>query len=311
MLKFIVRRILWSIPVLLLVILFTFLLMKAIPGGPFTGERSIPPEILANMNAKYGLDQPWYVQYLRYVGHFFQGDLGVSMTQKGRTVMDIIGNAFPVSIQLGLMAFGLALLVGVPAGIVAGLKHNTWMDHSAILFSTLGWAIPVFITGPILIYIFALRLGWFPTSTWGGPEYWVLPTIALGFSLAAYFARLTRGSILETLQQDFVRTAEAKGLPRHLVIRRHILRNSLIPVVTQAGPLLGFVITGSFLVEYIFAIPGLGRHYITSVSNRDYSVVMGLAVLLSAVIVVANLIVDIAYGWLDPRIRIVKKGGDE
>lgn len=304
MLKFIARRVLWTIPVLLLVVLFTFLLMKAIPGGPFTGEKSIPAEILANMNAKYGLDRPWYEQYFRYIVGMFQGDLGVSMTQKGRTVMDIIGNAFPVSMQLGFQAFLLAVLVGVPAGVIAGLKHNTWMDYGAIFYSTVGWAIPVFITGPILIYIFALKLGWFPTSTWKGPEHWILPTMTLGFSLSAYFARLTRGSILETLQQDFVRTAEAKGLPRRLVIRRHILRNSLIPVVTQAGPLLGFVITGSFLTEYIYAIPGLGRHYIYSVSNRDYSVVMGLAVLLSAVIIVANLVVDIVYGWLDPRIRI-------
>lgn len=303
MLKFIVRRILWSIPVLLLVILFTFLLMKAIPGGPFTGEKSLPAEILANMNAKYGLDRPWYEQYVRYVWHAIQGDLGVSMTQKSRTVMDIIGSAFPVSIHLGVQAFLLALLIGLPAGIIAGLKHNTWMDYGAIFYSTIGWAVPVFITGPILIYIFAVRLGWFPTSRWEGPIYWVLPTITLGFSLSAYFARLTRGSILETLQQDFVRTAQAKGLPRGLVIRRHILRNSLIPVVTQAGPLLGFVITGSFLTEYIYAIPGLGRHYVQSVTNRDYSVVMGLAVLLSAVIVVANLVVDILYGYLDPRIR--------
>jgi len=303
LLKFIVRRVLWTIPVLLLVILFTFLLMKAIPGGPFTGEKSLPPEILANMNAKYGLDRPWYEQYARYVYHAFQGDLGVSMTQKSRTVMDIIGSAFPVSMQLGVQAFLLALLIGLPAGIIAGLRHNSWADYVAMFYSTIGWAIPVFILGPVLIYIFALELGWFPTSRWEGPIYWVLPTITLALSLSAYFARLTRGSVLETLQQDFVRTAEAKGLPRGLVVRRHILRNSLIPVVTQAGPMLGFVITGSFLTEYIFAIPGLGRHYVQSVSNRDYSVVMGLAVLLSAIIVIANLVVDILYGYLDPRIR--------
>lgn len=297
------RRVLWTIPVLLLVILFTFLLMKAIPGGPFTGEKSLPPEILANMNAKYGLDRPWYEQYARYVYHAFQGDLGVSMTQKSRTVMDIIGSAFPVSMQLGVQAFLLALLIGLPAGIIAGLRHNSWADYVAMFYSTIGWAIPVFILGPVLIYIFALELGWFPTSRWEGPIYWVLPTITLALSLSAYFARLTRGSVLETLQQDFVRTAEAKGLPRGLVVRRHILRNSLIPVVTQAGPMLGFVITGSFLVEQIFAIPGLGRHYVQSVSNRDYSVVMGLAVLLSTIIVIANLVVDILYGYLDPRIR--------
>ena len=303
MFKFILRRVLWSIPVLLLVIFLTFLLMKAIPGGPFTGEKSIPAEILANMNAKYGLDKPWYIQYIRYVWLALHGDLGVSMTQKSRTVMDVIGAAFPVSMQLGVQAFCLAILIGIPAGIVAALKHNSIWDYFAMFYSTVGWAIPVFITGPVLIYIFSVRLGWFPSSQWYGPKYWVLPTVTLGVAISAYFARLTRGSMLETLQQDFVRTAQAKGLPYRQVVTRHVLRNSLIPVVTEAGPLLGFVITGSFLTEYIFAIPGLGRYYVSSVSNRDYSVVMGLAVLLSAVIIVANLVVDIIYGVLDPRIR--------
>jgi oligopeptide transport system permease protein len=301
--KFVVRRILWSIPVLLLVIFLTFLLMKAIPGGPFTSEKGVPAEILANMNAKYGLDQPWYTQYARYIYHAVQGDLGVSMTQKGRTVMEVIGSAFPVSMHLGIMAFILAMLIGIPAGVIAALKHNTWADYGALFYSSIGWAVPVFIIGPVFIYIFSIRLGWFPTSRWEGPKYWVLPTVVLGLALSAYFARLTRGSMLETLQQDYVRTAFAKGLSYRTVMTKHVLRNSLIPVVTQAGPLLGFVITGSFLTEYIFAIPGLGKYYVSSVSNRDYSVVMGLAVLLSVVIIIANLIVDILYGILDPRIR--------
>jgi len=303
MFKFVVRRVLWSIPVLLLVIFLTFVLMKAIPGGPFTSEKGVPAEILANMNAKYGLDQPWYTQYVRYIYHAVQGDLGVSMTQKSRTVMDVIGNSFPVSMHLGFMAFTLAILIGVPAGIIGALKRNTWADYGALFYSTIGWAVPVFIIGPVFIYIFAIRLGWFPTSRWEGPRSWVLPTAVLGLALSAYFARLTRGSMLETLQQDYVRTAIAKGLPYRTVVMKHVLRNSLIPVVTQAGPLLGFVITGSFLTEYIFAIPGLGKYYVSSVSNRDYSVVMGLAVLLSVVIIVANLLVDILYGLLDPRIR--------
>jgi len=301
--KFVVRRVLWSIPVLLLVIFLTFLLMKGIPGGPFTSEKGVPAEILANMNAKYGLDQPWYTQYVRYVYHAVQGDLGVSMTQKGRTVMEVIGSAFPVSMHLGIMAFILAMLIGIPAGVIAALKHNTWADYGALFYSSIGWAVPVFIIGPVFIYIFSIRLGWFPTSRWEGPKYWVLPTVVLGLALSAYFARLTRGSMLETLQQDYVRTAFAKGLSYRTVMTKHVLRNSLIPVVTQAGPLLGFVITGSFLTEYIFAIPGLGKYYVSSVSNRDYSVVMGLAVLLSVVVVTANLMVDILYGILDPRIR--------
>jgi oligopeptide transport system permease protein len=302
-LKFIIRRVLWTIPVLLTVVLLTFLLMKAIPGGPFTGEKSLPPEVLANLNAKYGLNAPWYVQYARYVWHALHGDLGVSMTQPGRTVMDVIGAAFPVSMQLGIMAFTFAVLVGVPAGVIAALRHNTVADYGAMTYSTIGWALPIFITGPVLIYIFSVKLGWFPSSQWKGPEYYVLPVVTLGAALSAYFARLTRGSMLETLQQDYVRTANAKGLPHRRVVTRHVLRNSLIPVVTEAGPLLGFVITGSFLTEYIFAIPGLGRYYVYSVSNRDYAVVMGLAVLLSTVVIFANLIVDILYGFLDPRIR--------
>jgi oligopeptide transport system permease protein len=225
------------------------------------------------------------------------------MTQKSRTVIDVIGDAFPVSLHLGLMAFALAMFIGIPSGVVAALKHNTWLDYLSLSYATIGWAIPNFIIGPILIYYFALKLGWLPTSRWEGWRHWVLPTVTLGTALSAYFARLTRGSMLETLQQDFVRTAMAKGLPYRTVVLKHVLRNSLIPVVTQAGPLLGFVITGSFLVEYIFAIPGLGKYFVTSVSNRDYSVVMGLAVLLSSVVIVANLVVDIVYGFLDPRIR--------
>lgn len=301
--KLIIRRVLWTIPVLILVIFLTFLLMKAIPGGPFTGEKGVPEEILANMNAKYGLDKPWYEQFARYIWHAIHGDLGVSMTQKSRTVVDVIRDAFPVSIHLGVLAFGLAMVIGIPAGIVAALKHNTWLDYGAMFYSTVGWALPHFIVGPVLILVFALKFGWFPTSRWLGPSTWVLPTITLGTALSAYFARLTRGSMLETLQQDFVRTAKAKGLPFRTVVIKHVLRNSLIPVVTQAGPLLGFVITGSFLTEYIFAIPGLGKYFVSSVGNRDYSVVMGLAVLLSSIIIFANLVVDILYGVLDPRIR--------
>src|SRR5665811_432039 len=260
MAKLIVRRIIWTIPVLLLVVFLTFILMKAIPGGPFTGEKALPPEILANMNAKYGLDAPWYEQYLRYIWRALHGDLGVSMTQKSRTVLDIISDAFPVSLHLGIMAFGLGIIIGVPAGIVAALKHNTWADYAAIFYATLGWAVPNFIVGPILIYIFAVKLGWLPTSTWHGWQYWVLPTVTLGTALSAYFARLTRGSMLETLQQDYVRTALAKGLPYRTVVVKHVLRNSLIPVITQAGPLLGFVITGCFLVEFRFSVPGMDKY---------------------------------------------------
>jgi len=301
--KYIIRRILWTIPVLLTVILFSFLLMKAIPGGPFTREVSLPQQIVDNLNEKYGLDDPWYIQYARYIYHAVQGDLGVSMTQRGRTVTSIVGNAFPVSMQLGLGSFTLALIIGVPLGVIAALRHNSWADYLAIFVASIGWAIPVIIIAPLLIYFFSVRWRWFPAFGWGDTERMVLPIIALGTGFTAYFARLTRSAMLETLQQDYVRTAKAKGLPWGKVVWRHVLRNSLIPVVTQAGPLLGFLVTGSFLTEYIFSIPGMGRYFVDSVTNRDYSIVLGLAVILSAVIVFANLVVDILYGFLDPRIR--------
>ncbi len=303
MAKYIIRRILWTIPVLLTVVLFSFLLMKAIPGGPFTREVSLPQQIVDNLNEKYGLDAPWYTQYARYVYHAVQGDLGVSMTQRGRTVTSIVGNAFPVSMQLGLGSFALAMFIGVPLGVIAALRHNSWADYVAIFVASIGWAIPVIIIAPLLIYFFSVRWNWFPAFGWGDTERMVLPIIALGTGFTAYFARLTRSAMLETLQQDYVRTAKAKGLPWGKVVWRHVLRNSLIPVVTQAGPLLGFLVTGSFLTEYIFSIPGMGRYFVDSVTNRDYSIVLGLAVILSAVIVFANLVVDILYGFLDPRIR--------
>ncbi len=303
MAKYIIRRILWTIPVLLTVVLFSFLLMKAIPGGPFTREVSLPQQIVDNLNEKYGLDDPWYIQYARYIYHAVQGDLGVSMTQRGRTVTSIVGNAFPVSMQLGLGSFTLAMVIGVPLGVIAALRHNSWADYLAIFVASIGWAIPVIIIAPLLIYFFSVRWSFFPAFGWGDTERMVLPIIALGTGFTAYFARLTRSAMLETLQQDYVRTAKAKGLPWGKVVWRHVLRNSLIPVVTQAGPLLGFLVTGSFLTEYIFSIPGMGRYFVDSVTNRDYSIVLGLAVILSAVIVLANLVVDILYGFLDPRIR--------
>jgi ABC-type dipeptide/oligopeptide/nickel transport system permease component len=305
--KFIIRRVFWTIPVILLVILMTFGLMKAIKGNPFRNtERNIPAAIQANLNRQYHLDKPWYVQYAYYVKGVFTWNLGPSMLQRNQTVNDIVSEAFPVSAELGGLAMLFAIVIGIPLGILAALRQNTIFDYLAMAFSNLGFAIPAFLTSTLFLYFFALKWGsvtGLPTFGWTGASSKVLPSIALGLAPMTYFARLVRGTMLETLQQDYIRTAKAKGLRWRRVVTVHVLRNSLIPAVTAAGPLLGGLVTGSFVIERIFAIPGIGQYYVTSVSSRDYSVVMGLTVLLAILIIIANLVVDILYGVLDPRTR--------
>jgi ABC-type dipeptide/oligopeptide/nickel transport system permease component len=312
MLKFIVRRIFWTIPVLLVVIFMTFILMRQIPGNPFRQtERAVPVAVQQNLERKFNLDKPWYMQYLYYVKGVATFDLGPSLVVRGRDVDDIVVTHFPKSIELGVYAFLFAIITGVPLGVIAALRQNTAADYSAMIFSNIFHALPSFLIATLLIYFVALKAGALPTSGWGEPlwdnpsdfRYKILPTIALGFYPMAIFARLVRGTMLETLQQDYVRTARAKGLRYRRVVGLHVLRNSLIPVITAAGPLLGFIITGSFVIELIFNIPGIGRYYVTAVNARDFSVVMGLTVLLSVIIIIANLVVDILYGILDPRTR--------
>ena len=307
MLAFIIRRIVWSIPVILLVILMTFLLMKLIKGNPFqVTDRPVPESIQRNLERKFNLDKPWWQQYLLYVKGVATFDLGPSLVQRNQDVNDVVREHLPVSIKLGLLAIGFAIIVGVPLGVFAALRHNTILDYTAMGIANVGFALPSFLVATLLIYFFALRLKDYtglPTNGWGGPSTWILPTIALGIYPMTYFARLVRGTMLETLQQDYIRTAKAKGLRWKVVVGKHVLRNSLIPFVTAAGVVLGYLITGSFIVEFIFGIPGIGRYYVTAVTGRDYSVVMGITVLLSVIIIVANLVVDILYGYLDPRIR--------
>jgi ABC-type dipeptide/oligopeptide/nickel transport system permease component len=307
MLAFIIRRIVWTIPVLLLVILMTFLMMKLIKGNPFqVTDRPVPESIQRNLDRKFHLDKPWWMQYLYYVRDTARLDLGPSLVQRNQDVNDVIKEHFPTSIKLGLMAMIFAIVVGIPLGVFAALKHNSVLDYTAMGIANLGFALPSFLVATLLIYFFALRLKDYtglPTNGWEGPSSWVLPTIALGIYPMTYFARLVRGTVLETLQQDYIRTAKAKGLRWRFVVAKHVLRNSLIPAVTAAGPVLGGLITGSFIVETIFGIPGIGKYYVTAVTGRDYSVVMGITVLLSVIIIVANLVVDILYGYLDPRIR--------
>ena len=307
MTAFIVRRLFWTLPVILIVIFFTFVLMRQIEGNPFrTSERNVPESIQQNLEEKFGLNDPWYVQYAKYVKGVFTLDLGPSLVLRGRDVNDIVREHFPESLELGGLAMLFALVVGIPLGMLSALRANSFLDYTAMFFSNVGFAIPSFLVATLLIYFFALQWGdvfGFPTSGWTTWQSKVLPSLALGLGPMAYFARLTRGTMLETLQQDYIRTAKAKGLRRRRIVAVHALRNSLIPVVTAAGPILGFLITGSFIIEQIFAIPGIGRYYVTAVTGRDYSVVMGLTVLLSIIVILANLVVDILYGILDPRTR--------
>jgi ABC-type dipeptide/oligopeptide/nickel transport system permease component len=307
---FIIRRILWTIPVLLLVILMTFLMMRHIQGNPFRhSERAVSPQVQANLDRKFNLDKPWYVQYALYVKGVATFDLGPSLVLRSQSVNDIVREHFPKSLELGFLAMLFAVVFGIPLGVIAALRPNSAFDYGAMFFANLGFAVPSFLIATLLIYFFALKWGdifGVPTSGWTGWQSKILPVIALGLGPMAYFARLVRGTMLETLQQDYVRTAKAKGLRWHRVLLVHVLKNSLTPAVTAAGPLLGFLITGSFIIEYIFAIPGIGKYYITAVSSRDYSVVMGLTVLLSVIVVIANMVVDILYGFLDPRTREVR-----
>jgi oligopeptide transport system permease protein len=302
--KFVVRRVVWTIPVVLIVILLTFGMMKQIGGNPFRHtERAIPESIQRNLERKFHLDQPWYIQYVQYVKNVFTFDLGPSMLLRTRSVDDIIRAQFPRSIELGGLAMLFALVIGVPLGALSALKQNSITDYGAMLVANVGFAIPSFLVATLLIYFVALKWGLLPTSGWSSWKNKILPPIALGLGPMAYFARLARGSMLETLQQDYVRTAKAKGLRWRRIVVVHVLRNSLIPVVTAAGPFLGFLITGSFIVETIFNIPGIGKYYVTAVSARDYSVTMGLTILYALIVIVGNLVVDILYGFLDPRTR--------
>ena len=310
MLRLILRRVAWTIPVILLVILMTFSMMKLIRGNPFqTQERDVPEAIQRNLERQFNLDKPWYWQYAYYVKGVFTFDLGVSMRQRNRDVNDVVREHFPVSLKLGAMAMLFAIVFGIPLGIIAALKQNTVWDYASMAVVNAGFALPNFLIATLLIYFFAVK--WrehtpFPTNGWGGWETWVLPTIALGHAPMTVLARIVRGSMLETLQQDYIRTAKAKGLRWRRVVGLHVLRNSLIPAVTAAAPLLGYLIAGSFIVETIFGIPGIGRYFIISVTARDYSVTMGITVLLSVIIIMANLVVDILYGYLDPRTRDVR-----
>ncbi len=353
MLAYIIRRILWSIPVLLLLTFAIFALMRQIPGGPFdfAGDKSLPKSVVQNLERRHHLDWTLGWQFSSYVlgdditggicsglpflesckaviesyglgvsQGLIRGDLGMALKLRGRTVNDLVKESFPISFQLGIISLTLALIIGIPAGIMSALKQNSWIDYSSSFFAVLGLSIPNIVLGPLLIWIFALTLGWFAVATWGAKppfilglfptnlfswEFWshaILPAFTLGTAFSASIARLTRASLLQVIREDYIRTARAKGLKERAVVIIHALRNSLIPVVTVIGPLLAIVVTGTFVVEQIFGIPGMGKHFVTSIGNRDYPIITGVSLIFAVLLVVANLLVDIVYAWLDPRI---------
>jgi oligopeptide transport system permease protein len=297
------RRILWIIPVLFVVSVITFTLMHSVPGGPWDQEKRLPAAVQSRLNAEYGLDQPLVAQYLTWAGGFIQGDLGPSYRFQDRRVNDIVADGFGTTVQLGIMAFLLAVIVGIPLGILAALGHNRWPDYASTSVAIIGIATPSFVLAILLIVVFSVQLGWFPTGGWKGPETWVLPTIALAGFPIAVIARYTRASMLEVTRKDYIRTAHSKGLGRQSVVNRHMIRNALIPVVTILGPTLAFLVTGSFIIERIFNIPGMGQFYLNSITTRDYSLLMAMTMIYAFAVAFLNVVVDVLYAYIDPRIR--------
>lgn len=304
MLKFILRRILLEMPLSLLVIVtVTFFLIRMAPGGPFSSEKNVSPQVLRELERHYGLDKPLIVQYGVYLGAVVRGDLGPSFKYPGRNVSDLIAEAFPVSFELGCYALLFALVAGIMAGVTAASRNGTWVDYLVMGVSMGGICIPSFVLGPLLVLLFSLLLGWLPVAGWSTPLDRILPSVTLGMVYVAYISRMMRGSMLEILVQDFIRTARAKGLSERTVLFRHALRGALLPVVSFLGPAAAGLITGSFVIETIFSIPGLGRFFVTAAFNRDYTMIMGTVVFYAVIIMLFNMIVDVAIAFLDPRLR--------
>ncbi len=347
--RYIARRFIYLFVVLLVISAITFGLMHSVPGGPFDREKALPPEIMANLERRYNLDQPLLVQYASYLNDVFLPKLttkaptlqvkddylitiklgkawlrwmnfGPSYTSRSRTVNDIFRQQLPISMQLGMLSLLVSLVIGMPLGILAAIKQNTAFDYIGMSFAIFGVSVPVIVLGPVLVWLFGVQLKWLPPTGWGSQppyllgflptdwgwaffKYAILPSVALGLGSSAIIARLTRASLLQVIREDYIRTARAKGMRERAVIMRHALKNSLIPVVTVLGPMFAALVTGTFVTELVFGIPGMGRYFVTSITNRDYPVIMGTILLYAVFLVVANLGVDIVYAYLDPRIR--------
>jgi oligopeptide transport system permease protein len=304
MATYLVRRFLWIIPVLFVVSLITFALMHAVPGGPWDAEKHLPASTEAFLNAKYGLDKPVWEQYVNWIGAIItRFDFGPSYGYRDRTVNQIIGDGIVPTIQLGLLAFTLSVVVGIPLGIIAALGHNRWPDYLSTAISIVGIATPSFVLAILLIVIFGVLLHWFPTNGWKTPNTFVLPTVALAGFPISQIARYTRASMLEVTRRDYIRTAQSKGVRNSAVVTRHMIRNALIPVVTILGPLFAFLVTGSFIIERIFSVPGVGRFYVQSIGQRDYGLLMAMTLIYAFAVAFLNLVVDVLYAYIDPRIR--------
>ncbi|MBP8855330.1 MAG: ABC transporter permease [Oscillospiraceae bacterium] len=304
MTKYIVKRTVLGLVTLIIVSMLTFFLMNMIPGGPFLAEKSPTKAVMAALNKKYGLDQPVIVQYKNYMAKAIKGDLGPSIKQRGRNVSDIIATKFPVSAKIGGISLALALIIGIPMGCIAAFNRGKWLDSALIVVATCGIAVPSFVVSTVLMYTFSMKLGWLPTyglDTFGS---YLMPVAALAFYPTAYICRLMRSSMLDVLGQDYMRTARAKGLSQTRSIFKHALRNAIMPIITYLGPAIAYTLTGSLVVEKIFTIPGLGKEFVSSIINRDYMMIMGTTIFLAAIIIIMNVVVDIAYKLIDPRIQL-------
>jgi oligopeptide transport system permease protein len=305
-LRYFLTRLAGAVPTLFVIVTITFFLIRAAPGGPFDQEQTLPPEIMANLQSAYGLDQPIWVQYGRYLGALVQGDFGPSFKYKDFSVTELIGQGFPVTFELGSIAMALALILGIPIGTFAALRHNSAGDYAAMSLSVVGIAIPSFVVLPFLGLLFGIYWHWLPVAGWepGSIRYLVLPVAALALPPLAVIARLVRASMLEVLRSRFIRTAVAKGLPMHIVVLRHAMRPALLPVASYLAPAVASIMTGSLVVESIAGLPGIGRYMVQGALNRDYTLVLGMVIIYSTLLILMGLVVDLLYAWLDPRVRL-------
>lgn len=301
---YVIKRCLEAVFVVWVIASLTFVLLRTLPGGPFDSEKALPPEVMENLAKKYKLNEPLLTQYSDYMFSILRGDLGQSYKYISRGITSIIAESLPNSIQLGVYALIISYLIGIPMGILAGWKRGSWLDFSSMMIAMSGQSLPSFLVAPIFIMIFAKQLGWLEPALWEGPTYYIIPMVVLGIRPAAVIARLTRASVLEVIHSDYIRTARAKGLDQKTVLFKHVLRNSLIPVLSLSGPLAAAILTGSFVIEQIFAIPGIAKHLILSVTNRDYPLILGTTLLFSVILVIANLVTDLLIAIVDPRVKM-------